>query len=124
MTDRPQEPLPERGEADIRTKALIAAVAVFGIAVLAVGLITWQLLQAWVASTPAPAPPSRSVATGVPLQLAPAADLAALRAREEQLLHGTAWIDRERGLVRIPVERAMELLAKRAAPAPGPRRGE
>jgi hypothetical protein len=44
------------------------------------------------------------------LQENPRQDLEALRAREEALLDGYAWIDRGAGRVRIPVARAMELL--------------
>lgn len=42
-------------------------------------------------------------------------DLLSLRAREDAQLHAYAYIDRNRGIVRIPIERAMELLAQEAA---------
>ena len=38
-------------------------------------------------------------------------DLQNLRAREDEQLHSYRYIDRERGKVRLPIERAMELLA-------------
>lgn len=38
--------------------------------------------------------------------------LEALRAQEEELLGSYAWIDRENEVVRIPIERAMELIAE------------
>jgi hypothetical protein len=47
----------------------------------------------------------------------PRAALLALRAEEDGLLHGYAWVNRDAGVVRIPIERAMELLA--APPARG-----
>lgn len=37
-----------------------------------------------------------------------------LRARENEQLHSYQYIDREKGTVRIPVERAMELLVEEA----------
>ncbi len=40
-----------------------------------------------------------------------ASDLKQLRAREDARLHSYAYIDRKKGLVRLPIERAMELLA-------------
>jgi len=40
-----------------------------------------------------------------------ASDLKQLRAREDAQLHSYGYIDREKGLVRLPIERAMELLA-------------
>lgn len=39
-------------------------------------------------------------------------DLLALRAREAGELHSYAYIDRAKGTVRIPIERAMELVVK------------
>jgi len=47
------------------------------------------------------------------LQLDPAGDLAALRAREQALLDGYAWVDEARGAVRIPIREAMRLVAER-----------
>jgi hypothetical protein len=50
------------------------------------------------------------------LQVAPAEDLAALRAREQQALERLGWVDRERGLARIPVQAAMAILAEHGWP--------
>ena len=41
-------------------------------------------------------------------------DLKALRAREAAQLHSYQYVDRAKGAVRIPIERAMELLVKEA----------
>ncbi|MBN8728724.1 MAG: hypothetical protein J0H15_13620 [Xanthomonadales bacterium] len=49
------------------------------------------------------------------LQPAPLADLAALRAREEAQLEGYGWIDQDRGIARIPIQRAMSIIATRSA---------
>jgi hypothetical protein len=50
------------------------------------------------------------------LQIAPRLELEALRAREDRELNSYGWIDRELGIVRIPVERAMDLLLERGVP--------
>jgi hypothetical protein len=50
-----------------------------------------------------------------------AAQLEELRARENQMLTEYAWVDREAGVARIPIHRAMEIVAKNpAALAPVP----
>jgi len=36
------------------------------------------------------------------------------------LLHHYRWIDKDQGAVQIPVERAMELVAKEGLPTPDP----
>ena len=46
------------------------------------------------------------------LQSHPIRDLVELRATEEAILHSYAWVDVQAGVVRIPIGRAMELLAE------------
>ena len=43
-------------------------------------------------------------------------DIAQLHAREDLLLENYSWSDREHSKVRIPIERAMELMAQRGLP--------
>ena len=60
---------------------------------------------------------------------APSEELAAALAQQEQQLRGYRWIDQQKGIVGIPIERAMELVAREgvkslAAPAePAPPAG-
>ena len=51
------------------------------------------------------------------LQKTPLLDLKAIRAEEDKLLNGYAWVDAPKGVVRIPVDRAIEVLAKRGLPS-------
>jgi hypothetical protein len=48
----------------------------------------------------------------------PRSALLELRAEEDALLDGYAWVNREAGIVRIPVDRAIEILAGSAGKAP------
>lgn len=51
------------------------------------------------------------------LQVSPNEDWTAMLEREQAILRSYGWIDRSRGIVRIPIEREMELIAKRGFPA-------
>ena len=51
------------------------------------------------------------------LQDQPVLDLEAMRAAEDQVLNSYGWVDRPGGVVRIPINRAMELLAQRGLPS-------
>jgi|SRR5919198_279483 hypothetical protein len=67
------------------------------------------------------APPSPLSHTREPtpeprLAVHPGQDLKAMRAAEDSLLKSYGWIDRERGIVRIPIDRAIEILAQRGLP--------
>ena len=50
------------------------------------------------------------------LQPHPARDMGDMLAAEDKILHQYAWIDPDKGIVRIPVERAMDLVAQRGFP--------
>ncbi|HJZ72782.1 MAG TPA: hypothetical protein VKE51_13645 [Vicinamibacterales bacterium] len=51
------------------------------------------------------------------LQTNPRQDLADLRAREEQTLAGYSWVDRNAGIVRIPIDEAIKKTLERGLPA-------
>jgi hypothetical protein len=40
-------------------------------------------------------------------------DLATFRAAEDDVLHSYGWVDQQAGVVRIPIDRAMQLLVQR-----------
>jgi hypothetical protein len=51
------------------------------------------------------------------LQVDPRGELREYRAREDEVLSGYTWVDRDAGVVRIPVDEAMRLLVERGLPA-------
>src|SRR5438309_11659621 len=51
------------------------------------------------------------------LQISPPADLQSFRAREQAELNSYWWLDKQAGIVRIPVARAMDLLLEKGLPA-------
>ncbi|MET4071308.1 hypothetical protein ABID58_006120 [Bradyrhizobium sp. S3.2.6] len=62
------------------------------------------------------APPALS-ADAPQLEITPRRDLQHLRRGDDELAQSYGWTDRGRGVVRIPVARAMELLARKGLPA-------
>lgn len=97
-----------------------------GLALLIVvsGFAMWGLftyLRAREAARPTRVPPIL-VQEGVPsvpeprLQTTPEQDLRAMRAAEDSLLHSYGWVDREKGIVRVPVERGVEMLLREGLP--------
>lgn len=55
---------------------------------------------------------------GVPLlQPAPPQELNQYRKEQEDLLQTYGWVDQKNGIVRIPIDRAMDLLIQRGLPA-------
>lgn len=65
---------------------------------------------------PSPLSYSREPTPEPRLSVNPGEDLATLRAEENNVLNSYDWVDRDKGIVRIPIERAIEILAQRGLP--------
>jgi hypothetical protein len=51
------------------------------------------------------------------LEVLPVQDLKQMRASEENILHSYGWVNQQSRIVRIPIERAMQLIAERGLPS-------
>jgi len=51
------------------------------------------------------------------LEETPALDLEREQAAEQELLHTYGWIDKQAGVVRLPIDRAIDLVAQRGLPS-------
>ena len=95
---------------------LVAAVLIQG----AVWVFYRQLRQAASPSAVVEYPLAEDAMRRLPpeprLQVDPRDDLANLRRSENEVLDSYAWIDRNAGVVRIPIEQAMKLIAERGVP--------
>jgi hypothetical protein len=60
---------------------------------------------------------SQAPPPGPKLQVHPALDLKDLLQDENAKLNSYAWVDQKAGIVRIPIDRAMDLLVKNGLPA-------
>jgi hypothetical protein len=54
------------------------------------------------------------------LQVNPARDIVELRRAEERRLQSYGWVDPAKGIARIPIARAMSILAEKGLPPPPP----
>lgn len=113
----------ERTDASVRLPVW-TAVALLILLPLAMGGVWAFMVTVWGApEEPAPmfAEGRPRPAAGPPLQADPRADLDALRARWDRRLKGYGWVDREAGIVHIPIERAMARVAEGKNPVEGSR---
>ena len=102
----------EPAEPRLRPVALGAAaiIATVLIALVAGFIITRDLPHDGTAETDRPPdflPPTPR------LEAVPENDFPAFHAQKARLLHEYAWVDRAHGVVRIPIERAMQVLVER-----------
>jgi hypothetical protein len=103
----------------------IWAIGRFGIAlailcVLSLGLL-FGLFRYFTAREGGPLPPGPIDARRKPpaptLQETPVIDLREMRAAEDQILNSYGWIDQPHGVVRVPIARAIDMLAQRGLPS-------
>jgi hypothetical protein len=107
-------------ERDVNAFAVSAA----GLAIFALVLVSvfgmWFLFNLFAQREAAKSPPLVSAPKLPPeprLQASPVLDYRTLRDAEDRLLKGYGWIDPDRGIVRIPVDRALEIVAQKGLPA-------
>jgi hypothetical protein len=106
---------------DVSFRPVVAAAfgltVVIGLVLLAMWLLFGDLAARAARSTPAANPLATQSARELPpiprLQTAPIDDLRRLRDAEDTLLKTYEWVNADKGIVRIPIERAMDLLAAR-----------
>ncbi len=81
--------------------------------------IFWRFEAAALRKDPVQSPLAGTLIPPEPrLQAEPAAELARLRHDEEQQLSSYGWIAQHQHVVRVPIERAIEILAERGLPEP------
>jgi hypothetical protein len=110
---------------DASPRAIVRAAIVLGavVVLVAVGLVFYiQLLRARETRKDAPlSPVARQEPDRRPpqprLQERPFEDVRALRGDQQDAATTYGWVDESKGVVRIPVEQAMRLIAERGLPA-------
>jgi len=99
---------------DIRFSVIAKGFAGLAIALALVALASAAVFRAFSSRFPAdirrPLPPEPR------LQADPVADLRKQRVEEDAVLDDYGWVDRPRGVIRLPIERAMALLLRRGLP--------
>lgn len=81
-----------------------------GLVIAAVLVLMYMVSRSLSAGKP---PEAVRLPSALPLQQHPRADLEAHLRRDAQLRDGYAWLDRDADVARIPVRRAMEIMATR-----------
>jgi hypothetical protein len=105
-------------------KFMVGLLAVIAVAMAAMWGMSVLFRKELVSSDP-PAPVLEEARVRRPppeprLEVSPPKDLMELRAREEAILTGWGWTDKEKGLARIPVARAADIIAEKGLPSQAP----
>lgn len=102
----------ERRSADLHATRIAAVLALLGVVIVACAAGVYAVARAWDAPL-AGSSGTRTIAVEPPqLQSAPQEDRTRYFADKEKRLGEYGWVDRERGIARIPIEQAMKLVAE------------
>ena len=112
----------ETTDADFK-KVLLTGIGLLGIMVLGL-LLSWAVYTYIKGYTAVPGSQAETLTRpdlnrrplGPNLQSDPHAELVALRKVEDSVLLSYGWVNKDSGIVRIPIDRAMELLVKKGLP--------
>ena len=110
-------------KSDVNTRAILRFGLGLGAVLLAALLVLFALFTYFnsremrLGRGPARGPRADQLPPEPRLEISPRANLAELRAAEEEILGSYSWAGKEKNAVRIPIERAMELTAERGLPA-------
>lgn len=115
----------ERG---VNVRKIVIVVGVF-LAVMVVLHVSMALLLGFFVGVndevvPEVAPVTPQVFAGPQLQEEPADEWETLRQQQEAVLHRYEWIDEGAGVARIPIERAMAIIAAQGVPTPAAAKSE
>jgi hypothetical protein len=104
---------------DLRPKTIALFALILTVTLFVVFLVTYEMARDFhdrQASGRAPTRPYAQRREPLPtprLWVTPAEELKAMRSAEDAILHSYAWVDKQNGIARIPIERAMEWLAEK-----------
>jgi hypothetical protein len=110
-------------ESDVNARAILGFGAGLVVAAVAIHFVVWLMFQYLSTREAARMPPVYPLAAGqdrLPpeprLQTAPRDDLRALRDHEDQILRNYSWVDKQAGVVRVPIDEAMKIALRRGWP--------
>jgi hypothetical protein len=118
MAEPPVESKHETRDFSFRTIALFAASLILVLAIVSIGLLVLfsALATGQAKSDVLPSMVTPQLPPKPRLEVEPGGDLQVLRATEDKQLSTYGWVDRKRGTVHIPIDQAMQLLAKQGLP--------
>src|SRR4051812_48342553 len=111
---------------DVNVRGVVWFAAGLVVCAVVIHLVVAGLFVVFKRGHQSPDPPSRIVlephvlAPEPRLQANPIPEMNRFRASDEEKLNSYGWIDKERGIARIPIDRAMDLIAQRGLPTRGP----
>lgn len=109
---------------DANTGGVINFLVILGAVLVATALISWGVFRYFAAHVQenraaSPFADTRPLPLGPQLQVTPREDWLKYRAGQQRNLESYSWVNREKGIVSVPVDQAMDILVKKGLPVLG-----
>lgn len=110
---------------DANAGGVFTFLVILGIVLVVVSLVCWGMFRYFSAraannsASDSPFADTRQLPLGPQLQVNPREDWLKYREQQGKSLETYEWVNRSAGTVRIPIEKAMELLVKKGVPVQG-----
>lgn len=125
LHDTPDNTEIDHEETDVNVGAILRYGAGLAVVALIVHVFLWWLLGAYergqertqIQTFPLAAGQRNRLPPAPRFQENPQEELSELRAKQEALLHGYGWVNKEAGVARIPIEDAMTIVVERGLPS-------
>jgi len=106
---------------DANVRGVFTFLVILSLVLIFTALLCWGMFKYFSAAQASRVPASpfagaRQLPAGPQLQVNPREDLKRYRAEQEHALESYSWENKEDGTVRVPIERAMEMLLKQGLP--------
>jgi len=112
-------------KSDLRSRPIVVFGVILGVTVALAFVAAYGMIHVlgwWDRprlETPASPLATRTVPPEPRLQVEAPKDLASLQAAEQEVLTTYAWVSKEAGVARIPIDRAMQIVLERGLPPAG-----
>ena len=125
LHENPDNPAVVHEESDVDVRTIIGYGIALAVVAVVVHLFLWWLQSLYATQTERAQTIRYPLAAGQQDQLPPAPrlqdnpqqDLRDLRGRQQSLLDGYGWVNKEAGVARIPIEEAMRITVERGLPS-------
>jgi hypothetical protein len=110
---------------DANVRSVFSFLVILGIVLVVASVASWGMFRYFSghdanrSATDSPFADTRQLPLGPQLQVNPREDWLKYRDEQEKSLETYEWVNRSAGIVRVPIEKAMQLLVKKGVPVQG-----
>ena len=109
---------------DANTGGVLNFLVIMAVVLVLTGLVSWGVFRYFASheqenAAASPFAGTRPLPQGPQLQVTPREDWLKYRAAQQHNLETYSWVNREKGIVSVPIDQAMDIIVKKGLPVQG-----